>query len=185
MAAFDQVQFVLGDVENIKANLTLQRPLTKIKDAATQEIIGTKTSDVPDLIVLSASLPESPTVQDKASILFRCRRGQAFKGEAPMVWTVSGEKGELRLVAWGGPAINALSYSAPLTIEVHDFATDEVENIEWSFDSWQNELPVFARNVAKMYDNFADGKSADVPTIEDALKRHQQLEEIIVSGYNA
>ncbi len=68
----------------------------------------------------------------------RYRKGPPFKGEPAFVWTVSGEKGELRLVSPAGAALQANVYGdAPVTIDVHDFDTDEVVPVEWEWAAWQ------------------------------------------------
>jgi len=49
-----------------------------------------------------------------------------------------------------------------------------------AWDAWQEELPIPGRNIARLYENFAEGKdNATTPSAEDALKRHVQLGEIL------
>ncbi|KAH8681266.1 hypothetical protein BX600DRAFT_16789 [Xylariales sp. PMI_506] len=175
---FDTVQFVLGDIEDVSSRLQIQRPQAKIKDASTGEIVETIKSDVPDLIHVTGSLPESATTAEGATLHLAFRRGQPFKGEAPLIWTVNGEKGEIRLVAWGGPAIQANSHGEPLTIEVHDHETDEVDEIPWSWTMYEG-YPLAARNIGALYDAYAAGNPANYPDFEHALKRHNQLEAIL------
>lgn len=86
--------------------------------------------DVPDLVIATGALSASPIVQEGATLYFRLRRGQPFPGEDPLVWTISGEKGEIRLSSPGGTALQAAAYNKPVTIEVHDHDTDEVQDIE-------------------------------------------------------
>lgn len=160
-----------------KAHLRVQRPEVKLRDPQTKELVDTKTSNVPDLIVLTSSLLQSKTVEKDASILFRFRRGQPFSGEPALVWTINGEKGEIRLVAQVGTTLHASAYSGPVTIGVHDFETDTVEEVEWSWEDWQAELPMLARSIGKVYDIFA--AEGTVPTFENALQRHQQLEGLL------
>lgn len=112
-------------------------------------------------------------------MLFRFRRGQPFLGEPPLSWTINGEKGEIRLQAFGGSSLHAGSYDAPVTIEIHDFATDQVQKIEWGWQSWQEELPVVGRSVGLLYERFADGVAEGQPTFETALVRHEQLAKVL------
>lgn len=176
MLVFDQIQFVLGNFRNPKAHLALQRPQLKIRDNQLDKIVETVKSDVPDLIIVSGSLSESDVASKDASLLTRFRRGQPFPGEPPLVWTINGEKGELRLTATGGTTLHASAYSAPVTIEVHDFEKDQVSEVKWDWEDWQAELPMVSRSIGKIYERLADGNNAGVASFEDALVRHQQLE---------
>lgn len=174
----------MGDLQNPQAQLNLQRPLVKLRDNETNKIVETTESNVPDFIVISGQLPESKISSKDATLLTRFRRGQPFPGETPLVWTVNGEKGELRLTALGGTALHAHAYSSPVTIEVHDFETDKFEKVDWDWEPWQAELPVVARSIGKVYDKFAAGEKTGVASFEDALVRHQQLEGFL-SDWNA
>lgn len=166
---FDQVQHVLGDFLNLQGHFHLQRPQVKIR-GTDQEL----TSTVPDLIITTANLPATEQTQKDASVLYRFRRGVPFPGEPALVWTISGEKGEIRLIAKDGTALHASAYSGPVTIELLDFAEDKVRAVDWAWEDWQEELPVISRSVAKLYEHYADG--GRVPTFDDAVKRHEQLE---------
>jgi hypothetical protein len=58
-------------------------------------------------------------------------------------------------------------YVPPLVyarLEVRDFATDEVDRIEWRWERWQEELPQMARSIGVIYEAFADGES-EYPTL--------------------
>ncbi|KAL6360052.1 hypothetical protein LRP88_05750 [Fusarium phalaenopsidis] len=176
---FDQVQYILGDIGNFKSRLHLQRPNVKLRDLATNKIIETVKSDVPDLIFATGTLKESETSQEGASVLIRFRRGQPFPGEAPLAFTINGEKGEIRLKAEGGTSLHANSYDAPVTIEVDDFETGKVEKIVWQWQDWQKELPVVSRSVATVYEKFAEGDRKGLVSFYDALLRHEQLNELL------
>ncbi|KAF7552336.1 hypothetical protein G7Z17_g4404 [Cylindrodendrum hubeiense] len=176
---FDQVQYVLGELSDFKGRVQIQRPNVRIRDPATNKVIETVKSDVPDLVFTVGTLSESATSQEGASVLLRFRRGQPFKGDPALVWTINGEKGEIRLIAQDGTALHASAYSGPVTIEVHDFATDEVETVQWGWKEWQEELPVLARSVGAVYESIADGDIKSLPSFDDALVRHQQLTGIV------
>ncbi|KAH8654882.1 hypothetical protein BGZ61DRAFT_434870 [Ilyonectria robusta] len=176
---FDQVQYVLGELSDFKSHVQIQRPNVRIRDPATNKILETIKSDVPDLVFAVGTLSESTTSQDGASVLLRFRRGQPFNGEPALVWTINGEKGEIRLVAQDGTTLHANAYTGPVTIEIHDFETNQVETVEWSWEEWQEGLPVLARSVGAVYEIFADGGIESLPSFDDALLRHQQLTGIL------
>jgi hypothetical protein len=184
VVVFDFVQEAVGQTVDVQAHFQLQRPEAKVRDPKTNEIIQTVKSDVPDLITTIGTIETSPTVQEGAQLSVRLRRGAPFPGEPALVWTVNGEKGEIRLAATSGVALQAMAYTqgvrnGGVSLEVHDFGTDKVEEVEWEWAPWQEELPINARSVGAVYEAFADGKKGGYPTFEDALTRHQQLEGFI------
>ncbi|KAL3958102.1 hypothetical protein ACCO45_008680 [Purpureocillium lilacinum] len=177
---FDQIQHVLGDIQGLQSRLQLQRPDVVLIDPSTTKAVETTRSDVPDLVIATGTLPATATTQQGANIVISYRRGQPFPNSPGLVWTINGEKGEVRLTAMGGPTLQSSAYTKPVTIEVHDFASDSVESVPWEWDAWQEELPIPGRNIARLYENFAEGKdNATTPSAEDALKRHVQLGEIL------
>ncbi|KAL8403329.1 hypothetical protein RB594_008544 [Gaeumannomyces avenae] len=190
---FDQVNSVLGHIQNPQGNLHLQRPEVKLIDASGQAA-GTVTTNVPDLIVVTGQVapgPDSGSSSDVdaagAAVLHRFRLGAPFPGEAPLRWTVAGERGEIRLTAKAGATLHAFSYDLTdpvgpqgVSIEVHDFETDSVERADWAWAAWQEELPLRARSVAELYERFADGR--DVPTLADAVRSQEQLEGLLARG---
>lgn len=169
-------------MQDLHTRLQLQRPQIKIREPATSAIVDTITSNVPDLIYATGTLPASETVEAGASFLFRFRRGQPFKDEPALVWTINGVEGEIRLVSPSGTSLQANGYLKPVTIEVHDFATDQVETVTWEWEPWQDELPIPARSIAALYEAFANDDETKYPTFEYALRRHEQLAAMLDSS---
>ncbi|KAK1759046.1 NAD(P)-binding protein [Echria macrotheca] len=190
---FDTVQSVLGDIEKdaetgkaVHGHFQLQHPHVKIR-GADGKISHTVTSDVPDLILIAGTLPESETSQKGASLHFRFRRGQPFPGEPWLSWSINGEKGEIRLVSPASAALNVGVDDAPVTVELYDFETDTVTPLEWEWEEWQRDLPIRARNIGGLYEAFAaarEGGEVGYPTFGSALARHRQLEELL-EGWKA
>ena len=178
---YDFVQHAIGEAADAHGHFQLQRPYVKIRNQS-GDIVETVRSNVPDLILTTTTLQESATVQRGAVLFTRFRRGQPFPGEPALVWTINGEKGELRIVARGGTALHANAYTDEVTFEIHNFETDEVQPVEWSWQPWQEELPYIARSVGALYEAFADGRTGvDYPSFKDALRRHEQLENLLLS----
>ncbi len=95
-----------------------------------------------------------------------------------------GEKGELRLVSPGGPGLWSNDFPQPVTIEVHDYNTDDVSAVEWKWAPWQLDIscPVknrTGRNIAAIYEAYASGDESKYAVFGTALKRHEQLEKWI------
>ncbi|KAJ7815720.1 hypothetical protein B0H13DRAFT_2258052 [Mycena leptocephala] len=180
---WDQVQFVHGDATAIQSRLHVQFPKAKLRDSASNTIVKTVTSDVPDLVIAAGALPASRTTQPGAPLLVRFRRGQpAFDDEPPLVWSVTGETGEIRLTSPAGTTLHAFAHTEAVRLEVRDFATatGEVERIEWRWEGWQEELPLVVRSIAALYEAFADGEER-YATFDDALGRHEQLEGMLIA----
>ncbi|KAF9871388.1 oxidoreductase family protein [Colletotrichum karsti] len=175
---FDQIQHVLGDATDLQSRTQIQRPNVQIKDPKTQKVIETVKSDTPDLIITTGTLPASGAVAEGATLLVRYRKGQAFKGEAPLVWTINGEKGEIRVTSSNGTALQAFADTKSVRIEVHNFEKDEVEEVAWDWNDWEAELPGPARSIGAVFEAFAKGEQEHLATFEDAVKRHEQLEKI-------
>jgi hypothetical protein len=111
--------------------------------------------------------------------LLRFRRGQTFKGDPALVWTIQGTNGEIRLTAKDGTTLHASAYSGPVTIQVHDFATDTVEDVSWEWADWQEELPILARSVGEVYERFASGNGSVLASFDEAGVRHHQLNKLL------
>lgn len=183
---FDYIQSVIGEAVDLHSKLQLQRPSMKLRDPSTNAIVKTVKSDVPDLITVTGSL-SGPRVAQGASLLVRFRRGQQFKGEPALTWHINCEKGEIRLTAPSGTSLHANSYFDPVTIEVHDFHTDEVQIVPWGWPEWEEELdlPIVGRSVAKLYEAFhtdtVEGGGRTYPNFSDAIERHEQLATLLAS----
>lgn len=178
------MQSVLGEVTELQSHLQLQRPEVRLRDSS-GKVVGTMSSNVPDLVHVTGSLSSSDITQREATLAVRYRRGQPFKGEPALTWHINCERGELRLVSPSGSSLHATSYSEPVTIDIHYFAEDEVRSETWEWPSWQEEieLPIASRSVAKLYEAFhnhvSEGGAEEFPDFSDALKRHQQLDSIL------
>lgn len=98
-------------------------------DPSTNEIIDRMTSDVPDLLSVHGALAPSPLTAPNATVSLLFRRGQPFPGTPPLVWTINCERGEIQLVSPSGTGLQASSANN-VSIQVHYFDTDQVENIE-------------------------------------------------------
>jgi len=170
----DTVLSVLGELDpaSIQTKLQLQRPDVRIRDPSTNTITGSTRSDVPDLISLHATLASSGTFS------YMYRRGQPFPGTPSLAWTINCEFAELRLVSPSGTNFEPRADDPPLTIQVHWFDTNEVEEVPWQWNSQQAELPVPARNVFSTLLAFANGNEPGNGwvSIEDAAGRARTIE---------
>jgi predicted dehydrogenase len=173
--AYDLVQNILGDINNASARFHLQRPDLKLRDPETKQVIEVVRSNVPDLIYVTGSLAGSDSVQPGALVSVRFRRGQPFPGEPALAWSITGDKGELRVLSANATSVWGAVDPSSITIEVHDFATDEVKKFDWAWEDWQNELRLPARAIGALYETFYEGDESKYATFENARFRHEQL----------
>lgn len=121
-------------------------------------------------------LPESSHVRANASLVAYFLRGQPYPGDPSLSWTLTGETGTIRLTAPSGIALQADAYAEPVTITVHQFDTDKVDQILWSWSESQLELPLRARSVQHSLISFANRDESGYVSLEDAARRAQQIE---------
>ncbi|PYH87354.1 NAD(P)-binding protein [Aspergillus ellipticus CBS 707.79] len=173
----DQVQYVVGNVipGTDHAHLQVQRPDVRIRDPQTEEIVGQTRSNVPDLVSLHGSLPESAHSVRGASLVAYYARGQPHPGDPALTWTLTGEIGTIRLTSRSGTVLQADGYAEAPTIVVHDHATDAVEEIPWLWSETQTTVPVVARSVYSCLVSLAKGQEDGYVSLEDAAGRAQQI----------
>lgn len=182
LPVFHIVQTVLGELASVEGDFHLQRPNVPIRDAA-GGTIKTVRSSVPDLIFVSGKWGESNITQKNATLHYRFRRGQPFPGEPVLEWTISGERGEIRIISPQTSFIQVGDPSSPRIIEVHDFGTDEVETLEWDWEPWQQELPFPARSIGRLYEDFAEVRGTGLKekylNFDIAARRQEELDRLV------
>ncbi|KAJ5815565.1 hypothetical protein N7474_007342 [Penicillium riverlandense] len=174
----DYIQSVVGDIipGTDHVQLQIQRPDIRVRDPQTDAIIESIRSDVPDLLSLHGSLPESSHVRANASLVAYFLRGQPFPGDPSLSWTLTGETGTIRLTAPAGISLQADAYAEPVTIAVHQFDMDKVDQVLWTWSERQMEVPPRARSVQHSLISFANRDESGYVSLEDAARRAQQIE---------
>ena len=162
----DFVELVLGELSSFDSQLSIQRPQVPII-GDNGEVIETVTTEVADHIMLQGTLASGAPL----SVLFR--RGPPFKGLPGLQWSIYGEKGEIRLETGSSMLVDG-------TIKVHHFESDSVEDM--TYEGHFDHLPPIARDVAAMYEAFADKEHGVYPNFEHAVLRHKQIEEVFKSS---
>ncbi len=158
----DFVLWTVGDLDpnSVQSKPQIQRRQIRIRDPSSGNIIETTSSDVPDLLSFHGTLKPSPLVASEATLSFLFRRGQPFPGSPALTWSICCENGEIRLTA---PSL-ALGATAKddkdnhVSIQVHHFDDDRVDDIVWEWSSLQEEVPMAARNVMECLFAFAEGR---------------------------
>ncbi|KAF2629124.1 oxidoreductase family protein [Macroventuria anomochaeta] len=152
----DFVHEVLGDWQDFHALGQIQRPSLKVVGANGQDA-GSVKSDVPDFLSVHGTLQNNKgVVAPGATLLATFRLGPQFKDEPGLVWTINGEKGELRLAAPGPYLQSGYSFDGPITIVHHEHATDKLTELGWDWPDWQKDYGLRARSAAELYERYAE-----------------------------
>ena len=176
-----------GEYTSFTAQTHIQRPRIGIRDGD-GKVTETISSDVPDLVTMTGDLDISKGGSDsKIPLDVRLRRGPPFKGTPGLDWIITGDKGEIRITNVNGPTLNADDSGAK--VEVYDFESDEVSQVDgWEEDEYAH-LPAAARNIGRLYDLFAaakhggkGGERVEYPDFDHAVLRHGEIDGIFTSA---
>lgn len=109
------------------------------------------------------------------------KSGPPFPGTIPFVWTITGEKGRIQISNPRGPYIQATASDHPTPIKVEVFASGEVREETWRFEDWQQAFTAGAKNIAKLYDLYYEGKTDElgVADFNAAVQRHTQVDSLL------
>ncbi|RDW60244.1 oxidoreductase-1 [Coleophoma crateriformis] len=168
----DYVQNALGsyfELDSVRSLLAIRQPFLKLVDDSGKVVNDKVPKDTHDTMGLSAF------TKSGIPVTLTMRSGTPYKGTSALDWRIYGTKGEIRITA-SGPFIQ-IGYPDQ-KIEVHDFAKDEVKEIEVK-DEWED-LAMPARNVTRVYEGLL-GKEGNVDLLcsfEDAVERHRLCEKM-------
>jgi predicted dehydrogenase len=148
---------VLGPLKSYTPFLAISHPEPTIT-AATGEPTG-KTS--------------TRTLGSGAVLSYHLRGGPAFASSAGAFWRIYGTEGEIQLT---GPESYLQIAEDNVKIEIFVHASAKTEMVEAGKDEWSG-LMVYGRNVARLYDAFADGAEG-VLSWEEGVERQRFVEDI-------
>ncbi|KAL2842112.1 hypothetical protein BJX68DRAFT_270830 [Aspergillus pseudodeflectus] len=167
MHLLDTVWQVLGELTSFQSLLANQRPVINLvgDDGSIVEWGARKTT--PDHIMIHGKL------ESGAVLSVSMRGGTPFKGSPGLEWSIYGEKGEVRVTGPNG----FIEIFGITKIELHDFTTDTVEEIELRKGTFAEMEPI-NRNLARVYEAIATGDNSVLCSFEEAVKRHEFIEEV-------
>lgn len=171
---------VLGEFEAFQSHTQIQRPGQEIVNRASG-MRTSKVSDVPDLVSIHGTLAtHHPYIAPGASLVVNFHYEPPFPGTTPLVWIITGEKGQIRLSAESGSLIQTHA-SGPMTLQLYMFDSGEVQDVSWGWEDWQAALPHRARNIGKLYEVFAEDEMAEygVADFYAAVTRHQEMDALL------
>jgi predicted dehydrogenase len=113
------------------------------------------------------------TLESGAVMSVSIRGGSPFKDAPGLVWSIYGEKGEIRVK---GPTTH-IQMKGTTSIELHSFETDTVQKIELEKGAFDEMSPA-QRNVARLYEAIAAGDNSVLCDFQGAVKRHELVDKL-------
>jgi predicted dehydrogenase len=135
---------------------------------ANNKVIATVTKDTPDQVLFQSTLTNGTV------LTVHLRGGKPFPGNPPALWRIYGDKGEIEVT---GPKMSLNVVTDGVVIRLHDQLTDELEEVEWEKDQW-DDLPIPARNIGRLYEAYRKGETEGVVEFEEAVGRHNMLDDM-------
>ncbi|KAE9967653.1 hypothetical protein EG328_008057 [Venturia inaequalis] len=164
----DNLLYALGEFEEFDATLAIRWPKPNLSNS--DGSIGASVNrDTPDHIFIQGTLAPSG-----AAASFTMRGGKGFKSDPNLVWHIIGTKGEIRITS---PTLLGITTGIE-TFELYDHEKDDIEIIDCPFPESVKDVEKFSKNCGQVYEAFATGNKEGVVTFEEALKRHNLIEEI-------
>lgn len=160
----------LGEIETFQSILGNQRPSVDMIDPDQGgKHVKTVQKDTPDQILFQGRFASG------ALISYHLRGGNPFAGDKGLVWSIYGEKGEIKVTC---PMCMMDIVHAGVEMKLQVFGKDDVETLELPEDDF-SDLPHPAQNVGRIYAAYADGhKGGDsgFPDWQVGMKRHRLME---------
>lgn len=168
----DFVLYALGqDLSSISGILSTQRKVVQLKHPDGK--LEDSERKTPDHILLQGHL------KDGGLLSVYQRGGAPFKGEPGLRWRIYGQTGEIEVTSDG----SFLQVGYPhMEIRLHNHEKDTVETVDFAPNDEFESLPLPARNVARLYEAYADSRTDAYPDWKDAVANHTILEKIMESS---
>lgn len=155
--------YSLGEIDTAQSLLKTQIPEVKIIDGwDTKNYVETVTKNTPDQILLQA------TLKTGAVLSIHLQGGHPPPFDPKFLWRIYGEKGDIE-VSGDSSMLNVRTEGSK--IRFHDRESGKVEDIVLDKDPL-GDLPVPARNIGRIYEEYVSGDENFLVTFEEAFQRH-------------
>lgn len=159
-----QSPLVVGQIRNLGSLLSTQFPIIDILDREGNVVEKGVKRTSHDQVLLSGIL------ESGAVFSWNLRGGPTFPGAPIFDWRIKGTKGEIRITS---DFFHIFVYRGNMKIEIADFESGKVENLEVDEDAWLD-LSGAASNIGRLYEKVWDekfnGKEREYKNFEDGLK---------------
>ena len=157
----------MGRPKSFDSILSIQRPTTNIIDEDGSVVKKDLKVTSHDQVLVHGKL------ESGAVFSVNVRGGGQFKDEPSVDWRIYGEKGEI----WVKAPTMHMQIMGGTSIRLHDLAKDEVSNIEFLKEDFDDMYPIH-RNIARQYEAVAAGDLSAFRTFEQAVEHHRFLDAI-------
>lgn len=165
--AINYICAALGEVDTFHSILGNQRPSVNLTDDS-GKVVDTTQKDTPDQIMFTGRLTNGTLLS------YHLRGGAPFPNQPGVVWSIYGEKGEIRIT---NPMALLDIVPAGIKIEMQVFGQEGVQELKVGEDEMAG-LEHPCQNVGRIYEAFARGEVGTWPDWRLALKRHELMEEM-------
>ncbi|KIW99303.1 uncharacterized protein Z519_00966 [Cladophialophora bantiana CBS 173.52] len=171
----DTLTAALGEIETHNILLRNKRPALALTDNAFNVIESSVPNSAPDHVLVHGTL-----IGD-VPFNFQVRGGPQFKDTPAFDWRIYCTRGEIRV-----SGNEMLWMSGAIKVQVHDFVTNKVEDVDLGQVLEENvkddvayklELKAPADNVARLYEAFAKGKTEKYLDFAQSLKWARFIQE--------
>lgn len=171
-----------------KSLLVNNYPTVAIIDPLTRKVIDeARPNDVPDQVILNAVCSSGAVLSYKLHGAVAFNPDGKSKGQKPKVpaieWRIFGSHGQIRITSYDGMCNTwSLNYGPDLLeVELYDARTDETTQLPTVEDDFTH-LPTPARNVARLYEAFAEAKAGNTdswyPDFQYGVKKHELIDSM-------
>ncbi|KAF2147541.1 uncharacterized protein K452DRAFT_282553 [Aplosporella prunicola CBS 121167] len=166
----DTISQAVGQLKSYNSILAVKRPSVRLHDPATNKTVDTIPRSSHDHALIQGRL------ESGALFSVHMRGGPPVPGSPGITWRVYGTQGEIVFTA----AIAMLNLTSPdERIQLHDHSAGTVEDVAVPPDALDEaNLPLQARNVGRLYEAFAERRTAEYPDWADAVVRHRLVDEL-------
>lgn len=171
MHSLESIQFVLAPLHTFTPLLARTSPEVQLTTYA-----GEPTKSIPRTSHNQFALHGQ--LSCGAVVSYHLRGGPAFANTSGHIWRIYGTEGEVQIT---GPNSYLQIADDDIKIEVFDHKSGEVEEVKVEKDAFSGEeYPLFARNIARLYEGFADGKRENEGVLgwDAAVERHRFIGEV-------
>lgn len=130
----DSVHAVLGEWDASETRTQIQKPEVMILSAESGLPQRAVVNVVPDLVAVHGTVTGKEYLVNGATLVVSWQNGPSFQGAPASVWTINGEKGQIQLISPVTPILATHAYTEPVTIKMHDYTTDEVDEVTWNWE---------------------------------------------------
>ncbi|PVI07496.1 NAD-P-binding protein [Periconia macrospinosa] len=179
MHSLEGITHAIAPIASFSSHLATVHPVVTLTTATGTPTGATVPRTAPDQVMLHGTLSNpSHTI-----FSYHLRGGPAFSNSPStgLSWTLYGTKATILITGPNSFLNIADATSSGFKIEVFEHESGTTEEVVVDGGEWSSEekgVPLFGRNVARLYEAFADGEKEAVLGWEEAVQRHEFVKSV-------